>query len=68
MRLFTHNLLKCHVRNCTKDSFPLRIEDAELAVKSAEYRPDFLAMQMCKVDYEALLKTAQEVIRLYFPC
>lgn len=63
MRLFTHNFLQCHVRNCGKDSFPLKIESegVEVQVKAAEFNADFMAMQMCKIDYEALLKVLQEV-------
>lgn len=64
MRLFTHNFLQCHVRNCTKDNFPLQLKDAEISVKAADYNADFLAMQMCKIDYEALRATLSEVQKL----
>ena len=37
--------------------FPLKIqsEDAEVQIKAAEFNADFLALQMCKIDYQALL-------------
>ena len=63
MRLFTHNFLQCHVRSCTKDNFPLKIqsEDADVQIKTAEFNSDFLALQMCKIDYQALLDVLNEV-------
>lgn len=63
MRLFTHNFLQCHVRTCTKDNFPLQLqaEDADVQIKTAEFNADFLALQMCKIDYQALLDALNEV-------
>lgn len=62
MRLFTHNFLQCHVRTCGKDNFPLKFQDsADVQIKTAEYNADFLAMQMCKIDYAALLNALKEV-------
>lgn len=62
MRLFTHNFLQCHVRSCTKNNFPLKFqEDAEVQIKAAEFNADFLAVQMCKIDYNALLDVLKEV-------
>lgn len=62
MRLFTHNFLQCHVRSCNKDNFPLKFEqDAQVQIKTAEYNADFLALQMCKIDYSALLNALKEV-------
>lgn len=67
MRLFTHNFLQCHVRSCTKDNFPLKIqpEDAEVQIKAAEFNADFLALQMCKIDYQALLNVLNEVKNMH---
>lgn len=62
MRLFTHNFLQCHVRSCTKDNFPLAFQEyAEVQVKTAEFNADFLALQMCKIDYTALLAVLKQV-------
>ena len=62
MRLFTHNFLQCHVRSCTKNNFPLKFqEDSEVQIKTAEFNADFLALQMCKIDYSALLDVLKEV-------
>lgn len=67
MRLFTHNFLQCHVRSCTKDNFPLKFEqDAEVQIKTAEYNADFLALQMCKIDYSALLDGLKEVQSVFY--
>ncbi len=62
MRLFTHNFLQCHVKNCTQNNYPLLIQDAEVEIKETEFNPEFLAMQMCKIDYPALIKSLKQVI------
>lgn len=65
MRLFTHNFLQCHVRTCSHDSFPLKFENAEVQTKTAEFNPEFLALQLCKIDYPALLSTLQDVNQIF---
>ena len=61
MRLFTHNFLQCHVRNCTASNFPLRILDAEIDHKDTEYNADFMRAYINKIHWDALLKTVQEL-------
>jgi multifunctional methyltransferase subunit TRM112 len=61
MRLFTHNFLQCHVRNCTKDNFPLALTDAEMEVREAEYNEEFMRNYLSKLDYPALKTTVASV-------
>ncbi|KAJ1964426.1 hypothetical protein GGI12_001443 [Dipsacomyces acuminosporus] len=60
MRLITHNMLKCHVRNCTDPDkqFPLRFENVELEQIEAERNDEFLVRMLPRLDWPALLKTA----------
>lgn len=63
MRLFTHNFLQCHVKNCTSDNFPLAISDAEIEVRESEYNAEFMQGYLAKLDYPALLETVRSVTR-----
>lgn len=61
MRLFTHNFLQCHVKNCSSDNFPLAISEAEVQVCESEFNADFMRNYLVKLDYEALLGAVQSV-------
>eukprot|EP01137_Pigoraptor_chileana_P034724 Opistho-2@27699 len=61
MRLLTHNMLKCHVKGCIKDNFPLRIEVDELVKEEAELNPDFIRHIIGKLDWAALVATAKSL-------
>lgn len=61
MRLITHNMLQCHVKDCNTNNFPLRFEDAEVELIEAEYNPTFLINMLPKLDWEALINTAVQV-------
>lgn len=61
MRLITHNMLQCHVKNCNTNNFPLRFEDAQVELIEAEFNPDFMANVLNKLDWEALRNTAIQV-------
>jgi multifunctional methyltransferase subunit TRM112 len=61
MRLITHNMLQCHVKDCNTNNFPLRFEDAEVELIEAEYNPTFLINMLPKLDWEALVSTAVQV-------
>ncbi|RSH84403.1 uncharacterized protein EHS24_005923 [Apiotrichum porosum] len=54
-------MLACHVRNCTKDNFPLAFADVELVVKPAEENLDFLRRFLPKLDWRALVDTARSL-------
>ena len=63
MRLFTHNFLQCHVKNCTSNNFPLVISEAEIKVRESEYNGDFMRNYLVKLDYPALMETVRAVGR-----
>ncbi|KAJ3330597.1 hypothetical protein HDU76_005287 [Blyttiomyces sp. JEL0837] len=58
MRLVTHNMLMCHVKGCSGDNFPLRIEEAELDSIEAEFNEGFMRRLVTKIEWNALVKTA----------
>jgi multifunctional methyltransferase subunit TRM112 len=59
MRLLTHNLLQCHVKNC--NTFPLHFEDVELATTETEFNPEFLVNFLPRLDWPTLVQTALEL-------
>ncbi|KAI8390803.1 uncharacterized protein BYT42DRAFT_610082 [Radiomyces spectabilis] len=61
MRLITHNMLQCHVKNCNTNNFPLRFEDAQVELIEADYNPEFLANMLDKIEWDALLQTAVQL-------
>lgn len=61
MRIITHNMLQCHVKNCNSNNFPLQLKDVQLEMIEAEYSPEFLANILPKLDWEALNATALQV-------
>jgi hypothetical protein len=60
-RLLTHNMLQCHVKGCTTDNFPLKIENAELDNVEADFNPEFIKRMVPKLDWPALVATSFEV-------
>ncbi|EIE88889.1 hypothetical protein G6F46_002094 [Rhizopus delemar] len=58
MRLITHNMLQCHVKNCNNNNFPLRFEDVQVELIEADFNPEFLANMLNKIDWDALRNTA----------
>ncbi|KAJ2510656.1 hypothetical protein H4217_007763 [Coemansia sp. RSA 1939] len=63
MRLITHNMLKCHVKNCTDPDkqFPLRFKDVQLEQIDAERNDEFLVRMLPRIDWPALSKTTKEL-------
>jgi multifunctional methyltransferase subunit TRM112 len=61
MRLFTHNFLQCHAKGCTQDNFPLPITEAKLERRETELNHDFINSFLHKIEWEALLKTVQQL-------
>jgi len=49
------------VENCTKDNFPLVFSDVELVVRESEANYDFLRRFLPKLEWTALVETAQSV-------
>lgn len=62
VRLITHNLLACHVKGCTSNNFPLIFKDAQVEIREAEYNEDFLRGFMPKIEWDALVNGAKEVL------
>ncbi|KAI9283360.1 hypothetical protein BY458DRAFT_448842 [Sporodiniella umbellata] len=58
MRLITHNMLQCHVKNCNSNNFPLRFEDVQVELVEADFNPDFVANMLSKIDWDALRLTS----------
>ena len=61
VRLITHNLLACHVKNCTSSNFPLTFKDVQIELRDAEFNPDFLRGFLPKIEWGALVGAAWEV-------
>jgi multifunctional methyltransferase subunit TRM112 len=61
VRLITHNILACHAKGCHTNNFPLKFSEVELVTREAEYNPDFLRGFLPKLEYEALVQTAQDL-------
>ncbi|PIA18746.1 hypothetical protein COEREDRAFT_38771 [Coemansia reversa NRRL 1564] len=63
MRLITHNMLKCHVKNCKNPDkqFPLQFKDVKLEQIEAERNDEFLVRMLPRLDWSALLKTTKEL-------
>ncbi|GAA5794897.1 hypothetical protein EDC94DRAFT_591859 [Helicostylum pulchrum] len=58
MRLITHNMLQCHVKNCNNNNFPLRFEDVQVELIEADFNAEFLSNMMNKIEWDALYNTA----------
>lgn len=61
MKLLTHNMLQCHAKGCNQNNFPLSFTDVELELAEVEFNPEFVAKLLRKIDYPALLLTAQSL-------
>lgn len=60
MKLMTHNMLKCNIKG-VKNGFPFKIEASEVLVKEADYNPDFIKRMIEKLEWKALVETAQSL-------
>jgi multifunctional methyltransferase subunit TRM112 len=65
VRLVTHNLLACHAKECNTNNFPLIFQNVALEIKEAEFNPDFIKSFLPKVEWNALVKTAREVPKVF---
>ncbi|TFK20174.1 trm112 [Coprinopsis marcescibilis] len=61
VRLITHNLLACHVKNCTVNNFPLEFKNVQLEIREAEFNPDFIRGFLPKLEWKALVDTARQL-------
>ncbi|KAI0259576.1 Trm112p-domain-containing protein [Gloeopeniophorella convolvens] len=61
VRLITHNLLACHAKGCTANNFPLQLTDVKLALRDAEFNPDFLRGFLPRIEWPALVQAARQI-------
>ncbi|EIW68863.1 hypothetical protein TREMEDRAFT_31192 [Tremella mesenterica DSM 1558] len=61
VRLITHNLLSCHVKNCTSNNFPLVFSEVELVVRPVPENQEFLKRFLPKLEWGALVETARSL-------
>lgn len=61
MRLVTHNMLMCNVKNCKTNNFPLKIKATQVDRVESEFRPEFIKHMLNKIDWTALVSAAKDV-------
>ena len=61
VRLITHNLLACHAKGCTTNNFPLKFSNVKLALREADFNPDFLRGFLPRIEWDALVQSSREV-------
>jgi multifunctional methyltransferase subunit TRM112 len=61
VRLITHNLLACHAKGCTTNNFPLKLTNIKLALREADFNPDFLHGFLPRIEWDALIQASREV-------
>ena len=61
VRLITHNLLACHAKGCTTNNFPLKLTNVKLALREADFNPDFLRGFLPRIEWDALIQASREV-------
>jgi hypothetical protein len=66
MRLLSHNLLMCNVKNCNKNNYPLKIVVDKSQIIEKEFNKEFVLRLIPKIDWSALYKTVVSV-RIVFP-
>ena len=64
VRLITHNLLACHAKGCSTNNFPLKLTNVKLALREAEFNPDFLRGFLPRIEWDALIQASREVNQL----
>jgi multifunctional methyltransferase subunit TRM112 len=61
VRLITHNILACHAKGCSSNNFPLRLMDVKLALREADFNPEFLRGFLPRIEWDALILASREV-------
>ncbi|GJE94128.1 Trm112p-domain-containing protein [Phanerochaete sordida] len=61
VRLITHNLLACHAKGCTTNNFPLRLQDAAVELRDAEFNAEFVRGFLPRLEWKALVGAAREL-------
>lgn len=63
MKFLTTNFVKCAVKSCQSsvEAFPLKFEDCELVQLEMEYNPEFITHIIERLNWEGILKVAQDL-------
>jgi len=67
VRLITHNLLACHAKGCTTNNFPLKFSNVKLALRDADFNPDFLRGFLPRIEWDALVQASREIGDMSLP-
>jgi multifunctional methyltransferase subunit TRM112 len=67
VRLITHNLLACHAKGCTTNNFPLKFSNVKLALREADFNPDFLRGFLPRIEWDALVQSSREIGDMSLP-
>ena len=57
MRLLSHNLLMCNIKDCDKNNYPLSIYVEKSQIIECEFKKESLTKLIPKLDWPALYKT-----------
>ncbi|KAL4486884.1 hypothetical protein ABPG72_009648 [Tetrahymena utriculariae] len=63
MRLLSHNLLQCNVKNCKSNNFPLKIQVDKSNIINCEFRKEPLVKLIPKLDWSALAITVHNLAK-----
>jgi len=55
VRLITHN------KGCTTNNFPLKLSNAEVNLRDADFNPDFIRGLLPRIEWDALVQASREV-------
>ena len=61
MKLLVHNMLTSNMIKGVTKGFPLRIEVGKLEEKESEFSPAFISRMVPKLDWDALLLSANQI-------
>ncbi|PNW74729.1 hypothetical protein CHLRE_12g512550v5 [Chlamydomonas reinhardtii] len=60
MKLLTHNMLSCHIKN-VRNGYPFLIEVVKVSEHEADFDPDFLKHIFPRINWPAFLQGAQSL-------
>lgn len=63
MKFLTTNFVKCAVKGCagSDKAYPLRYEECEIQLEPQEFKPEFIAHMLHKLDWQAVLTVARDL-------
>lgn len=60
MRLLTHNLMMCNRKQCS-GGFPFKVVARETKMTESEFYPDMVRSMLGRIEYDALVATANSL-------